>query len=160
MHVLSNCCATASIILILVAIASIFSYVLALEQIPNSIAQYLSSVTESKEVFLFLMMILLLIVGMFMEPASATIILTPILVPVLIRMGIDPLHFGVVLVFGTAIGFVTPPVGNNLFVASAICNLKVEKIAQSAIPMLIGMLLLFFVITYCPAVSLFLTWSM
>ena len=159
-QVLCDCCSTASIILILVAIASIFSYILALEQVPNQIAEYLSSITESRNVFLLLMIGLLLIVGMFMEPASATIILTPILVPVLHRMGIDPLHFGVILVFGTAVGFVTPPVGNNLFVASAICDLKVETIAKAALGMLLGMMILFFLVTYIPAISLFPTWSM
>ena len=98
----------------------------------------------------------LLVVGALMEPAAATIILTPILAPIATKLGVDLIHFGLIMTVNLAIGFVTPPVGSNLFVASATSGLKVESIARAAIPMIILMIAVLFILTYVPAISLFL----
>ena len=106
---------------------------------------------------LLLVNVLLLIVGALMESASATIILAPILLPVMVKLGVDPVHFGIILVCNLAIGFVTPPIGQNLFVAGAISGAKTESIALAALPLIAAMLLMIAIVTYIPAVSLYLT---
>ena len=97
---------------------------------------------------------LLLIVGTFMEALAAIVILTPILLPVVTGVGVSPLHFGVIIVINLAIGFVTPPVGVNLFVASGVAKAKLEKIAGMALPMIGLMLLVLLLCTYFPQVPL------
>lgn len=155
-----ECCTTSSVIILLIAMASSFGYILALEQVPESIARLILSMTNDKIMILLLINLFLLFVGALMEPAAATIILTPILVPVVMKVGVDPVHFGVIMTVNLAIGFVTPPVGSNLFVASATSGLKLEEISRAAIPMIIGMILLLMAITYIPAISMFLPNSM
>lgn len=151
-----ECCTTSAVIIFLIAMASSFGYLLALEQIPESIAQSILSITNDKFLVLLLINIFLLVVGALMEPAAATIILTPILAPIAVKLGVDIVHFGIIMTVNLAIGFITPPVGSNLFVASAVSGLKVEAIARAAMPMVILMILLLMVITYVPALSLFL----
>ena len=99
---------------------------------------------------------LLLIVGTFMEALAAIVILTPILLPVVVGVGVSPLHFGVIIVTNLAIGFITPPVGVNLFVASSISKTKIEHLARTALPMLGLMILVLLIVTYIPEVPLIL----
>ena len=91
-----------------------------------------------------------------METLAAIVILTPILLPIVTQLGVDPVHFGVIMVVNLAIGFITPPVGVNLFVASGIANLKLENIAKAVMPMLGLMLLLLLLLTYIPDICLWL----
>ncbi|MDL2307183.1 TRAP transporter large permease subunit [Desulfovibrio sp. OttesenSCG-928-C06] len=151
-----DCCTTSAVIIVLIAMASSFGYIMALEQIPEAIAKVIIGITSNKVAILLFINIFLLIVGMLMEPAAATIILTPILVPMVKKLGVDPIHFGVIMTVNLAIGFVTPPVGSNLFVASATSGIKIEQIARAAMPMVIGMILLLMAITYIPAISMWL----
>ena len=151
-----ECCTTSAVIIFLIAMASSFGYLLALEQVPESIAKAILSVTSNKYLVLLLINLFLLVVGALMEPAAATIILTPILAPIAVKLGVDLVHFGLVMTVNLAIGFITPPVGSNLFVASATSGLKVESIARAAIPMIILMIAVLFILTYVPAISLFL----
>ena len=151
-----ECCTTSAVIIFLIAMASSFGYLLALEQVPESIAKVILSVTNDKYLVLLLINLFLLVVGALMEPAAATIILTPILAPIATKLGVDLIHFGLIMTVNLAIGFVTPPVGSNLFVASATSGLKVESIARAAIPMIILMIAVLFILTYVPAISLFL----
>ncbi|MDL2313695.1 TRAP transporter large permease subunit [Desulfovibrio sp. OttesenSCG-928-C14] len=154
--VMVECCTTSSVIIVLIAMASSFGYILALEQIPDAIAKYIISLTDNKFLILLAVNLFLLVVGMLMEPAAATIILTPILVPMVIKLGVDPIHFGVIMTVNLAIGFVTPPIGSNLFVASATSGINLEQIAKAALPMVFAMILLLFAITYIPSISMFL----
>lgn len=151
-----ECCTTSAVIIFLIAMASSFGYLLALEQVPESIARFILSLSGNKIIILLCMNLFLLIVGALMEPAAATIILTPILAPVAVKLGVDVVHFGIIMTVNLAIGFVTPPVGSNLFVASATSGLRLEDIARAALPMIAGMILLLMAITYIPAISLFL----
>lgn len=151
-----ECCTTSSVIIFLIAMASSFGYLLALEQVPESIARFILTLTSNKIFILLMINVFLLIVGALMEPAAATIILAPILAPVAMKVGVDPIHFGVIMTVNLAIGFVTPPVGSNLFVASATSGLRIEDIARAAMPMIVGMLALLLVITFVPEISLFL----
>ncbi|WP_298052802.1 TRAP transporter large permease subunit [uncultured Paenalcaligenes sp.] len=91
-----------------------------------------------------------------MEALAAIVIITPVLLPLAISVGVDPIHFGVIMVVGLAIGFITPPVGVNLFVASGIAKVGIEKIAKASFPFLIMMILILLVITYVPSISLVL----
>ncbi|MDL2307636.1 TRAP transporter large permease subunit [Desulfovibrio sp. OttesenSCG-928-C06] len=150
-------CNTSAIIIMLMAMATIFGNIMTLEDVPATIANWILSMTESKIMVLLMINVLLLIVGTFMEALAAIVILTPILLPVVVRVGVDPLHFGIIMVVNLAIGFITPPVGVNLFVASGIANAKIANLARVALPLLGIMLLILMLITYVPDIPLWLT---
>ena len=149
-------CETSSIIIVLMAMATLFGNIMTIEDVPGTIARWMLSVTENKIIILLLINILLLIVGVFMEALAAIVILTPILLPVVTGVGVSPLHFGVIMVVNLAIGFLTPPVGVNLFVASGVAQAKIERIAVAVVPMLLLMLVVLAIITYFPSVPLIL----
>lgn len=157
--VCSSCvasCETSSIIIVLMAMATLFGNIMTIEDVPGTIARWMLSITESKIIILLLINVLLLIVGVFMEALAAIVILTPILLPVVTGVGVSPLHFGIIMVVNLAIGFLTPPVGVNLFVASGVAQAKIEKIAVAVLPMIALMLIVLTIITYCPSVPLML----
>lgn len=153
---LVNSCSTSATIILLMAMANIFGNILTLEEIPATVAEAILGISSSQIVILLFINILLLIVGMFMEALAAIVILTPILLPIVTQLGVDPVHFGVIMVVNLAIGFITPPVGVNLFVASGVANLRLERIAKAVMPMLGLMILLLLLVTYIPQISLFL----
>ncbi|RXT07087.1 TRAP transporter large permease [Ammoniphilus sp. CFH 90114] len=141
--------------MIIIGLSISFAYIMTLEQIPNAIGQYITSLSDSKFVILLAINVFLLIVGMFIDTISALVVLTPILLPVVTQVGVDPVHFGVILVANLAIGFITPPLGVNLFVASSVSKIPLERITVAVVPFLIMMLITLFVITYVPTLS---TW--
>ncbi|WP_249869668.1 TRAP transporter large permease [Oceanobacillus saliphilus] len=147
---------TTGSIMIIVAAAAVFGRILALEQIPNQIATTIMGITENPIIFLLLINILLLIVGTFMETIAAVIILTPILLPLATGLGIDPIHFGIIMIVNLSLGFITPPLGLNLFVASSISKLKIERLSIAIIPPFIILIITLLLITYIPSLSLFL----
>lgn len=146
--------ATSSIIIVLMAMATIFGNLMTIEQIPETVAKYVLSITDSKTLILLLILALLLIIGVFMEALAAIVIITPVLLPLAISIGIDPIHFGIIMVVGLAIGFITPPVGVNLFVASSIAKVGIEKIAKATLPFLLIMILMLLLITFIPSISM------
>ncbi len=145
-----------SVIIMLMAMATIFGNIMTLEQIPEQIAQIILGLTQNPIIILLLINVLLLWVGTFMEALAAIVILTPILLPLAIKLGMDPIHFGVIMVVNLAIGFITPPVGVNLFVASGIAKAKIGDIAKASLPFLVAMLVVLLLITYIPQISLIL----
>lgn len=147
---------TSSTVIILIAMASIFGRLITVEGIAQTIAEFIISVTDNKIIILLLINILLLIIGVIMEALAAIVILTPILLPIILQLGVDPIHFGIIMVFNLAIGFITPPVGVNLFVTSGISKLRIEEIAKKAIPMILVMIILLIIFTYIPGISLWL----
>lgn len=147
---------TSAVIIMLMAMASIFGNIMTLEQIPERIAVVILDITTNKIAILLLINVLLLWIGTFMEALAAIVILTPILLPLALKVGVDPVHFGVIIVVNLAIGFVTPPVGVNLFVASGITNEKIEDISRATLPFLAAMLVVLLLVTYIPSISLFL----
>ncbi|NLY41949.1 MAG: TRAP transporter large permease subunit [Desulfovibrionales bacterium] len=149
-------CETSATIIVLMAMATLFGNIMTIEDVPGTIARAILGFTSSKFTVLLLINILLLIVGTFMEALAAIVILTPILLPVVTGVGVSPLHFGIIIVTNLAIGFITPPVGVNLFVASSISKCKIEHLARTALPMLGLMILVLLIITYIPEVPLFL----
>lgn len=157
---LCECCVesaeTSATIIVLMAMATIFGNIMTIEDVPGTIARAILDFTNSKFFILLIINVLLLIVGTFMEALAAIVILTPILLPVVTGVGVSPLHFGVIIVVNLAIGFLTPPVGVNLFVASGISGTRLTSIAKAAMPMIGLMILVLLVITYFPQVPLFI----
>ncbi|NOH61017.1 TRAP transporter large permease [Vibrio sp. RE88] len=145
---------TSVIVLIIVGTATAFGKYLALEQIPNQIADAMLAFSESKVVFVLLMVALLLVVGCFMETVAAIIILTPILVPVATLFGFDAVHIGIIMVVTLAIGFITPPLGLNLFVGSSVSGVSVEKLSKAIIPFFIAMLIALAFVVFIPQLAL------
>ncbi len=138
------------------AMATMFGYIMTLEDVPGTIARAILGLTENKFFILLLINVLLIIVGTFMEALAAIVILTPILLPVVTGVGVSPLHFGIIMVVNLAIGFVTPPVGVNLFVASGVAQAKLAHLSRAALPMIGLMLVVLLLVTYIPEISLFL----
>lgn len=145
---------TSSMIIVLMAMAQIFGSIMSIERIPTMVATFILSLTTSKILVLLMINVLLLIVGTFMEALAAIIILVPLLLPIVTQLGVDQIHFGVIMVLNLAIGFITPPVGVNLFVASGIAKLKLADIAKAAMPMLGLMILVLLAVTYFPPLSM------
>ena len=141
-------------ILFILAASIAFSRVLTLMRVPQSISAWILSNFHNKVVILLVINVFLLIVGMVMDTTPAILILTPILLPIVTAIGMDPIHFGVMMVVNLAIGFVTPPIGVNLFVASSLTDIPVMKIAQKAIPLIICFLIALLLITFIPQISL------
>lgn len=127
-------------ILIIVAAATVLGRALAIQNVPEALAATILSVTSNKWMIMLLLNILLLIVGMLMETLSAITILAPILMPVAAGIGIDPIHFGVIMVANLAIGFVTPPVGTNLYTAASITGIPVKNLCKAIVGPVIALL--------------------
>ncbi len=138
---------------LVIAAATVFSRCLTLLQIPQELTAVLSGVLTNRILFLLGMNVLLLFVGMILDTTSAILILTPLLLPMAMSYGIDPYHFGIIMVVNLAIGFVTPPVGVNLYVASGISGLDIVYIARKAIPFIASFVIALLVITFCPILS-------
>lgn len=141
-------------ILIIVGSATGFGKLLAMEQIPLKIANGLLSLSDDKIIIMLLIIVLLLIVGCFMDTIAAIIILTPILLPIAIQVGFDPIHFGIIMIVALAVGFITPPVGVNLFVGSSISGISLEALSKAIIPFIIVMVIILLIITFIPVLSL------
>ncbi|QOY38347.1 TRAP transporter large permease [Anaerobacillus isosaccharinicus] len=153
--ILANSALTTATILIIVGTATAFGRLLTIQQIPNQVAQAMLSVSESPIVIILLITLLLLIVGCFMDTLAAIIILTPILLPIAINIGYDPVHFGIIMVLNLAIGFITPPLGVNLFVGSGISGLSIEALSKAIVPFFFVMLFTLFIVIFLPQISLF-----
>ncbi|MDR3983604.1 MAG: TRAP transporter large permease [Dysosmobacter sp.] len=147
---------TTATIMVILGTATTFGRILTLERIPTMIADFFESVAKGPIMLLILINILLLIVGCFMETNAAIIILAPIFLPIVESMGINPVHFGIVMVVNLAIGFVTPPLGVNLFVSCNVANAKLEEICKGILPILGVMILDLLLITYIEPLSMFL----
>ena len=152
--ILAGSALTSGTILILVIMATAFGRLITLEQIPADLAAWLTNVSDNPIFVLLLINLVLLIIGMFMETISSIIIMTPILLPVALALGVDPILLGVIMTVNLAIGFCTPPLGVNLFVASSISEVSIERLSGAIMPFFAGMLILLLAITFIPAISL------
>ncbi len=133
-----------------------FASYLAMEQIPGRVAEALLGSVESGWLLMALMMLVLLIVGCFIDNISSCLILTPVMLPVAVGIGVDPVHFGITMTVALAIGFVTPPYGVNLFVAAGVSKVKIEAISKAALPFLGAMFICLLLIAYIRPISMFL----
>lgn len=141
---------TSAVIMIIIACSGVFGWVLANWKIPETVAQMILSVSSNKYIILFLISVIILIAGVFMETSSAVILLTPVFLPLVKALGVNLVHFGIIFTVGISIGMITPPVAINLFVGSSITGIPIEKIAKAVLPYLIGLIVIFLIYVYLP----------
>ena len=147
---------TTATVMFIVAAASIFGWLLTATRVTDAVAAWVLAFTHSPWVFLLLVNLLMLFVGCFLEPTAAILILVPVLMPVVQQLGIDPVHFGLVMVLNLMIGLLHPPMGMVLFVLARVAHLSVEKTTMAILPWLIPLLISLILITYVPSISLWL----
>ena len=143
-------------VMLIIAAAALFSFLISRSGLPNAIGEWASSTFDSKITLLLAINVLLFFVGMFVETASAILVLAPILTPIAVIFGIDAVHFGIIIVVNLALGMFTPPLGVNLFAACQVANITVEQIIKPLIPPLLTVIACLMLITYVPEISLFL----
>ncbi len=153
-NVLTRAAMTSSVVLLLVGAAMAFKTVVSLSHAPEIMADFVLSLTENPLILLFLINILLFIVGMFLDAGPAIIILGPILGPIFVEMGVDPIHFAIIMSVNLTVGLATPPMGLVLFVASSVSGERVDAIARAILPFLLVEIIVIFLITYVPAISM------
>ncbi|QCR33513.1 hypothetical protein C1N55_15735 [Lysinibacillus sp. SGAir0095] len=147
---------TTAIVIFLIGVSTIMSWVMSFTGIPKLIADTLLGFTDSMIVILIIMNIVLLIVGTFMDPTPAILIFTPIFLPIVTQFGMDPVHFGIMVVFNLSIGTITPPVGPVLFVGARVAKLKIEQVIRPLIPFFAVTVVVLLLVTYIPELSLWL----
>ena len=147
---------TSSIVFMLISTATILGYILTTQQIPQKLAQMMLSITENPWLMLLIINGFLLIAGMFMAESPNIILLGPILAPIITGLGIDPLHFGVIMILNLTIGLTTPPLGACLYILCGISQLTLEELVRAILPFIIMEIFILFLCTYIPSISLYL----
>ena len=147
---------TVAMVMILIGFSVAFGYMMAIMQLPAKATAFFLTLTDDKYVLLFLINILLLLLGTFMDLAPMLLICTPILLPVVVKFGVDPIHFGMIMILNLGIGLITPPVGPTLFVGCAIGKVTIEEVSKELWPFYGAMCLALLLVTYVPAISLWL----
>ncbi len=147
---------TLATVLAIIATSSAFGFMLSYLKVPGMISAFFLSVSSNRYIILMLMNVLLLIAGMFMDMGVLILILTPILFPVATGVGIDPIHFGIIMIMNLGIGLCTPPVGTSLMVGCAIAKLPLEKSVKALLPFYAAMFIVVMLVTYVPQLSLWL----
>lgn len=155
-QILLDSAATTAIVMLLIGASMSMSWALSYENIPQEISAGLLSLSDNPIVILLIINLLLLFVGIFMDMTPAVLIFTPIFLPVVTALGLDPVHFGIIMVLNLCIGLCTPPVGSVLFVGVGIAKTSIEKVVKPLLPLFIAMILALFLVTYFPELSLWL----
>ena len=151
---------TVTIVMVLIAFAASFGAVMTFMQLPQMITDTFTSISDNRYVILMCINVLLLVIGTLMDMAPIILILTPVLLPVTNALGIDPVHFGMIMMTNLGIGLITPPVGSVLFVASAVSKQKIEQVVRAMLPFYCVLFIVLLLITYIPAISLWLPRAM
>ena len=151
---IGSACSTTGTTMVIIGCATAFTKILTIEKIPGAITNGIISFTDNGILILLLINVLLLIVGCFMDTTPAMMVLAPILLPIATQFGVDPIHFGIVMVVNLAIGFITPPLGINLFVASRVGRSDLETVCSGIIKFILVMIVDLLLITYIPAISM------
>ncbi|GAB3550903.1 TRAP transporter large permease [Arthrobacter tumbae] len=154
--ILLNATKTTAIVMLLVGVSTAMSWLMSFARIPDLISDSLLGLTDSPTVILILMMIILLIVGTFMDPTPAILIFTPIFLPIVMEFGIHPVHFGTMIVYNLCVGTITPPVGNVLFVGARVAGLRIEPVISKLMPFLLALIVGLFLVVFVPELSLWL----
>ena len=156
LKVLQASVATTAIVMLLIGTSMSMSWIMAYENIPQNITDFMLTISDNPFVILLIINLLLLFVGIFMDMTPAVLIFTPIFLPVVTNLGMDPTHFGIVMVLNLCIGLCTPPVGSVLFVGVGVSGTTIQKVIRPLMPLFIAMLISLMIITYVPALSLWL----
>jgi C4-dicarboxylate transporter, DctM subunit len=144
-----------AIIMFVIAAAGLFSFLITRAGVPAAISSWITTIIEDPYAFLLAVNLFLFVVGMFIETSAAIIVLAPILVPVAIAFGVDPVHFGLIMVVNLALGMITPPFGVNLFAACQVANVPLERIVKHLVPFVLVVICCLAIITYVPGITLF-----
>lgn len=147
---------TTSIVMLLVGVSTIMAWVMAFSGIPAAISNGLLGLTDSPTMILILIMVILLLVGTFMDPTPAILIFVPIFLPIVTEFGVDPIHFGIMVTFNLCLGTITPPVGNVLFVGAKVAGLRAEPVIKSLVPFFIALIAMLFIVAFIPQLSMWL----
>jgi tripartite ATP-independent transporter DctM subunit len=147
---------TVAIVMILIGFASGFGYIMALMQLPAKVTEFFLTISDNRYVILIMINVMLLVLGTLMDMAPLILICTPILLPVMVKFGVDPVHFGMIMMVNLGIGLITPPVGSVLFVGCAVGKVTMEQVIRSIWPFYIGMFAVLLLVTYVPAISLWI----
>lgn len=153
-HLVHRTVKTVAMVMMLIAFASSFGYIMALMQLPAQVTQFFLSLSDNKYVILLLINLMLLVLGCLMDMAPLILICTPILLPVVMKFGVDPVHFGMILLVNLGMGLVTPPVGATLFVGCAVGKVTIEQVTRTIWPFYGAMFVVLMLVTYVPAISL------
>ncbi len=145
---------TTAIVMLLIATSVAMSWVMSYENIPQEISNTLLVISDNPIVILIIINLILLFVGVFMDMTPAVLIFTPIFLPIVTNIGIDPVHFGIIMIMNLCIGLCTPPVGSVLFVGCGVANLSIQKVIRPLLPLFIVMILVLILVTYIPELSL------
>ena len=155
-NLMSECMMDTAVILFLIAASNIMSYAMSFTGIPAALSAMLMSITDNKYILLLIMNVFLLVLGMFLDLTPAVLIFTPIFLPIATGFGMNPVHFGVMLILNLAIGSVTPPVGSVLFVGCNVANVTMEEVTKYIVPTFVAMVVALMLVTYIPALTLFI----
>ena len=153
-EILLNSASTTAIVMLLVGTSMAMSWVMAYENIPQNVAEALLALSNNKIIILIIINIILLFIGTFMDMTPAVLIFTPIFLPVALQLGINPIHFGIIMVMNLSVGICTPPVGSVLFVGCSVANLPITKVIKPLLPMFLAMLVALLLVTYIEELSL------
>jgi len=155
-QILLNSSSTTAIVMLLIAASMSMSWVMSYENIPQSISDALLGISDNRIVILLIINLILLFVGIFMDMTPAVLIFTPIFLPVVTKLGMDPTHFGIIMVLNLCIGLCTPPVGSVLFVGVGVAKTTIEKVVKPLLPLFLAMIVALFLVTYIPQLTLWL----
>jgi tripartite ATP-independent transporter DctM subunit len=147
---------TTSIVMLLIGTSMAMSWIMSYENIPQSISAFLLNLTQNRLLILLIINVILLFIGTFMDMTPAVLIFTPIFLPVVTNLGINPIHFGIMMVLNLSVGLCTPPVGSVLFVGCGIGNVSIEKVIKPLMPLFLAMIIALLLVTYFPWISMFL----
>lgn len=154
--ILLDSSSTTAVVMLLIGASMSMSWVMSYENIPQDISTALLSVSDNKIVILLIINMLLLFVGIFMDMTPAVLIFTPIFLPVVTKLGMDPIHFGIIMVLNLCIGLCTPPVGSVLFVGVGVAQTTIQKVVKPLVPLFLAMIVALFLVTYFPELTLWL----
>jgi len=155
-EVFLNSVRTTAVVLLLIATSMSMSWIMAYENIPQNITEILLSISDNKIVILIIINLILLFIGIFMDMTPAVLLFTPIFLPVVTKLGMNPTHFGIIMVLNLCIGLCTPPVGSVLFVGVGVAGTTIQKVVRPLLPLFIAMVVALIIVTYVPALSLWL----
>jgi len=147
---------TTSIVMLLIGTSMAMSWIMSYENIPQTISTFLLNLTQNRFLILLIINVILLFIGTFMDMTPAVLIFTPIFLPVVMNLGMNPIHFGIMMVLNLSVGLCTPPVGSVLFVGCGIGNVSIEKVIKPLIPLFLAMIIALLLVTYFPWISMFL----
>jgi tripartite ATP-independent transporter DctM subunit len=155
-HLIHRVVKTVAMVMMLIGFSVAFGYMMAIMRIPAIMTELFLGISDNKYIFLLLVNVLLLVLGTFMDLAPMLLICTPIFMPVILKLGIDPIHFGIIMILNLGIGLITPPVGPTLFVGCAIGKVTMEEVSRELWPFYAAMCLALLIVTFVPALSLWL----